>query len=98
QVVREAGFVPILPPQRFTLPSIGYIPDGTISLLRFIRSDRKLDIFGEHFELPKALIYTYVRAKIITGLHQIQVYSGDELIISFPYQLPACIYPGSQNG
>jgi hypothetical protein len=75
------------------LPKIAYIPEGTISLIRFVRSDRKLDIFGEHFELPKTVIYTYVRAKIITGLHQIQVYSGDELVLSIPYQLPAWITP-----
>jgi hypothetical protein len=77
------------------LPNIDYIPDGTISLIRFIRSDRKLDIFGEHFELPKTLVYTYARAKIVTGLHQIQVYSGDDLVISFPYQLPVWITPDS---
>jgi hypothetical protein len=65
-----------------------YIPGGTISLIRFIRSDRRLDIFGEHFELPKALIYTYVRAKIIPGLHQVQIYLGDDLVVTFPYQLP----------
>jgi len=77
------------------LPNIDYIPDGTISLVRFIRSDRKLDIFGEHFELPKTLIYTYVQAKIVTGLHQIQVYSGDDLVISLPYQLPPWVTPDS---
>ncbi|MFQ5868242.1 MAG: hypothetical protein ACE5IT_09675, partial [bacterium] len=58
QLVQEDGSVPILPPPKFTLPEIDYIPDGTISLIRFIRSDRKLDILGEHFELPKSLIYT----------------------------------------
>jgi hypothetical protein len=77
------------------LPEIDYIPDGAISLIRFIRSDRKLDIFGEHFELPKELIYTYVRAKINTGLHQIQVYLGDALVTSLPYRLPAWITPDS---
>jgi hypothetical protein len=70
---------------------MGYLPDGTISLIRFIRSDRKLDVFGERFELPKGLVYTYVRAKIITGLHQIQVYSGDEFVTSFSYDLPQWI-------
>jgi hypothetical protein len=94
-VVREDAYTPILPPPRFTLPSIDYIPDGTISLIRFIRSDRKLDIFGEHFELPKALIYTYVRAKIITGLHQVQIYLGDDLVATFPYQLPPWVAPDS---
>ena len=72
-----------------------YIPDGTISLIRFIRSDRKLDIFGEHFGLSKDLVYTYVRAKIVTGLHQIQVYSGDDLVTSLPYQLPEFLSPNS---
>jgi hypothetical protein len=33
-------------------------------------------------------VYTYVRAKIITELHQIQVYLGEELVRTFPYQLP----------
>ncbi len=72
-----------------------YIPDGIISLIRFIRSDQNLDIFGEHFKVPKELIYSYVRAKIITGLHQIQIYSGEDLVITFPYQLPRWIAPDS---
>lgn len=75
-----------------------FIPDGTVSLIRFIRSDRKLDIFGERFELPKGLIYTYVRARIITGLHQIQVYLGDDLVTTFPYQLPPWITPNFSEG
>jgi hypothetical protein len=77
------------------LPKIDYIPNGTISLVRFIRSNRNLDIFGEHFKVPKELIYSYVRAKIITGLHQIQVYFGDDLVTSFEYRLPAWITPDS---
>jgi hypothetical protein len=80
------------------LPDSDSIPDGTISLIRFIRSDRKLDIFGERFQLPKALIYTYVRAKIITGLHQIQVYLGDDLVTTFPYQLPPSVTPNLSEG
>jgi hypothetical protein len=80
------------------LPKIDYIPDGTISLVRFIRSDQNLDIFGEHFKVPKELIYSYVRAKIITGLHQIQIYLGDDLVTSFEYRLPAWITPDSRNG
>lgn len=53
---------------------------------------------GKHFELPKSLIYTYVSAKIITDLHQIQVYLGDELVASFSYRLPVCVTPDTQNG
>jgi len=52
-----------------------------------------LDIFGENFDVPKELVYTYVRAKIITKLHQIQVYLGEELVTAFPYQLPPWFSP-----
>ena len=62
-------FIPIFPPPKFQLPNLHYIPEATISVMRFIRSDRKLDIFGENFIVPKELVYTYVRAKIITDLH-----------------------------
>jgi hypothetical protein len=96
QVVQENGFRPILPPPRYQLSQIGpEIPEGTISLIRFIRSDRKLDIFGEHFPVPKTLIYSYVRAKIVTGLHQIQLYRGDQLVTTFSYQLPSWMDPNS---
>jgi hypothetical protein len=84
---------PVLSPPKFQLIGLDYIPEGAISLIRFIRSDRKLDIFGEDFEVPKELVYTYVRAKIITGLHQIQLYSGDELASTFQYQLPPWLSP-----
>jgi hypothetical protein len=61
--------------------------------MRFIRSDRKLDIWGEHFQLPKSLVYSYVRAKIITPLHEIQVFHGEDLVGILPYQLPSWIDP-----
>jgi len=71
------------------LPKIDYIPDGTIHLVRFIRSDRKLDIFGEKFEVSKELVYSYVRAAIVTDIHQLQVYLGDDLVEIFEYRLSA---------
>ena len=95
QFVQELEYRPILLPPRFKLPEIDYIPEGTISLIRFIRSDQVLDIFGEHFKVPKEFIYSYVRAKIITGLHQIQIYSREDLLITLPYQLPDWITTGS---
>jgi hypothetical protein len=80
-------------PPRFKLPELSTIPDGNISLIRFIRSDRILDVFGEHFEVPRDLVYTYVRARIVTPLHHIQVYSGEELVLCLPYQLPPFLVP-----
>jgi len=89
EVVAAEDFKPItLGPNR-KRPVINYIPDGSISLIRFIRSDRKLDIFGEKFEVSKELVYSYVRAMIITEIHALQVYLGDELVTTFEYRLPA---------
>lgn len=91
EVIEQEQFRPTVLPSTFKLSEISDIPNGTISLIRFIRSDQVLDVFGEHFRVPKDLIYTYVRARIVTGLHQIQVYSGEELAVCLPYQLPSSI-------
>jgi len=93
EVIRQEQFEPTVLPPRFKLPELSTIPDGNISLIRFIRSDRILDVFGEHFEVPRDLVYTYVRARIVTPLHHIQVYSGEELVLCLPYQLPPFLVP-----
>lgn len=59
-----------------------------IYFLRFICSDRKLDIFGETFEVANELVYSYVRAVIVTDIHRRQVYCGDDLVHIFEYRLP----------
>ena len=69
------------------LPQLDEIPDGNIILIRFIRSNRMLDIFGEKFKVPKDLIYSYVKAVIVTEIHSLQLYVGDELVEKFDYQL-----------
>lgn len=60
--------------------------------IRFIRSDGKLNIFGERFLVSKELIYSYVKAVIVTGLRSLEVYQGDDLIQAFPYEMPAHVY------
>jgi len=69
------------------LPKLDYVPDGNITLIRFIRSNRILDIFGEKFLLSKELIYSYVKAVIVTEIGLLQVYLGDELVDTFDYRL-----------
>ena len=61
------------------LPNLDDIPDGNVILIRFIRSNRQLDIFGEKFKLPKELVYSYVKAIICTKSRTLQVYLGEEL-------------------
>lgn len=69
------------------LPQLDEIADGNIILIRFIRSNRMLDIFGEKFKVSKDLIYSYVKAVIVTEIHSLQVYVGNELVETFDYQL-----------
>lgn len=78
----------VLAPNR-KLPPRDVIPDGQVMLIRFIRSDRRLDIFGEKFTVSKDLVYAYVKALIHTSLHTLQVYLGDEWVESFEYRLPS---------
>ena len=70
------------------MPKLDFLPDGTISLIRFIRSDRTLNIFGEKFEVSKNLVYSYVRAMIVTEIHTLQVYLDEEIVQSFEYRMP----------
>ena len=63
------------------------IPDGNVILIRFIRSDRILDIFGEKFKVSENLVYSYVKAVIVTKIHRLQVYLGEDLVDAFDYQI-----------
>jgi hypothetical protein len=69
------------------IPTLEDIPDGNIILVRFIRSDRNLNIFGETFMVSKDLVYSYVKAVIVTEIHTLQLYLGDEMVTSFDYRL-----------
>jgi putative transposase len=88
EAIAANDFRPITIGPNTRLPKIDFIPDGHISLIRFIRSDRKLDIFGEKFEVRKDLVYSYVRTVIVTKIHALQVHLGDELVEVFDYRLP----------
>ncbi len=69
------------------IPVRADIPDGNIVLIRFIRSNRILNVFGEHFKVPKDLVYSYVKTVIVTEIHTLQLYLGEELVKSFDYKL-----------
>ena len=67
------------------IPDLDFLPDGNIIIIRFIRSNRELDIFGEKFKVSKDLVYSYVKAVIVTSINSLQVYLGDELVEIFDY-------------
>jgi len=63
-----------------------------VILIRFIRSNRVIDVFGEKFIVSKELVYSYVKAVIVTQIHRLQVYLGEELVETFSYDIPSKIY------
>jgi hypothetical protein len=88
EFTRNADYKPLMLGPNTKLPDLDKIAEGNIVLIRFIRSDRKLDIFGEKFQVSKDLIYSYVKAVIVTKIHTLQLYLGEELVKTFDYRLP----------
>ena len=89
EIIRADNFKPFTIAPGTKLPQFDYVPDGEIVLIRFIRSDCKLDIFGEKFQVAKDLAYSYVKAVIVTSIHTLQVYRDSELVDTFDYHLTA---------
>ena len=87
EVIQQFGFNPETLGANTKLPDLDSVPDGNIILVRFIRSDRILDIFGEKFKVSKSLVYSYVKAVIVTNIHRLQIYLGEELVDAFDYHL-----------
>lgn len=88
EAIKEYGDRVILLPSGTKLPVLEHIPDGRIIIIRFIRSDRQLDIFTEKFTVPEHLVYGYVKAVIDTSLNSLEVYLGEDFIMSFDYTIP----------
>jgi putative transposase len=77
------------PPEGFKLPDENTpLEDGKIHLIRLIRSDRVLEVFGEKFTVSADLVYEYVVATIITEIHQLQVRHDHQLVHGFDYSIP----------
>ena len=87
EVIQNDDFKPVTIGANTKLPDLDKVPDGNIIVIRFIRSNRILDIFGEKFKVSKDLIYSYVKAVIVTSISTLQIYLGDELVESFEYKL-----------
>lgn len=72
----------------FRLPKKLSIVPGYIHLIRFIRSNRILDIFGEKYPMPMEVEYEYVWATIDTAKGKLFVYHDSELVDEYSYPLP----------
>jgi transposase InsO family protein len=75
-------------PEEFMLPEKLAIAPGHVHLIRFIRSNRILDIFGEKFPMPMDLEYEYVRATIDTAREKLFIYHDDQIVKELDYPLP----------
>ena len=75
-------------PKNFKIPKELTISDGFIHLIRFIRSNRILDIFSEKLAMPMSVEYEYVWATIDTQQEKLFVYHDKELIKELVYSLP----------
>jgi hypothetical protein len=70
------------------LPEKLVISPGYVHLIRLIRSNYLLDIFGERFAVPTDLEYEYVWATINTAKERLGVYYDHKLITQYDYPLP----------
>lgn len=89
ETIQKNGFSPARIGANTKIPDLDNMPDGNIILIRFIRSNRLLDIFGEKFKVSKSLVYSYVKAVVVTKIGSLQIYLGNELVDKFDYQLTA---------
>jgi len=86
--VQQATKNPRLLSSNFKIPRKLFISPGYIHLIRFIRSNRILDIFGEKFAMPMSVEYEYVKATIDTADQTLAVYHDSNLIEKYKYALP----------
>jgi hypothetical protein len=77
----KMGTPPTLEPPHHPLPKP---TRGRYHLVRFIRSDRQLDVFGERFRTPPEATYEYVRATIDVARQTLCVYLDSALIDDTP--------------
>jgi len=72
----------------FRLPEKLTMAPGHIHIIRFIRSNRILDIFGEKFAMPMEVEYEYVWATIDTTAQKLNIYHDSKLVDQIPYSVP----------
>jgi putative transposase len=72
----------------FRLPEKLTIAPGNIHIIRFIRSNRILDIFGEKFAMPMEVEYEYVWATIDTSAQILNIYHDSKLVDQIHYSVP----------
>ncbi|MBC8205089.1 MAG: DDE-type integrase/transposase/recombinase [FCB group bacterium] len=97
QIIKEQAAKPRLLPENYQLPTEAIpLEEGYIHLIRFIRSSKILDVFGEQFLLQKTPAYEYVTATICVDSHRINVYLQDQLVEEIEYRMPVDWFMGDE--
>jgi len=73
----------------FKIPDPLPIYPGYIHIVRFVRSNRIIDIFGEKYSMPLEVEYEYVWVTIDTKAQTMSVYHDSVLIEQYNYPLPS---------
>jgi transposase InsO family protein len=60
---------------------------GEIRVIRFIRKDRRFNVFGLSFPVPSKVLYEYVQGVILTEEHRLVLFWDREYIRDFPFIL-----------
>jgi len=75
--------------EAFDMPDQLFLRKGKVRLIRFIRSDLKLNIFGEKFLLPEEFQYAYVTATIRVRAQKLHVCAyGLDAEKTYDYAIP----------
>ncbi len=73
-------------PERFQVPDLKERPkQGYVHLVRFVRSNRVIPIFGEKFIVPKEVVYQYVKAIIDVKEQKLSFLIDDKVIDKVEY-------------
>ncbi|MEJ2355187.1 MAG: hypothetical protein P8Y62_04705 [candidate division WOR-3 bacterium] len=74
---------------KFQMPNLKERPnEGFIHVIRFIRSDKILQIFGEKFTVPEETVHSYIKATIDVQREKLSLFLQNKLIkeINYPYK------------
>lgn len=75
-------------PGDFQIPNLKHKPTkGRIHVVRFIRSNRLLDIFSEKFTISEQLVYEYAWSTICVKEQKLRVFLNGNQMHEFKYQL-----------
>ena len=85
---RYKGYEPRFPPTEPAPQMPLRKPEkGRYHLIRYIRGDGKLDIFGEKFKMPPELHYEYVVATIIADQQKLKIFHDQKQVLELDYKI-----------